>query len=700
MSILVPTQTDPPPTAAPPLRRRRLIRALTSRRGAWATLLFALLLSTALLGTLRGDTQVGGGAAGDLPATAESQQVVELLRRFPGSDQAPAVVVWERADGAALTEADLAAVTMQGREAAAVVGAHPVPPRVATDQRAALTPVLLPVDRPDAEVAATVTQLRTRLAEHATPGLTAYVTGGPAFGADVAASFDGADLTLLAVTIGVVALLLLLTYRSPVLWLVPLTVVALADQVANVLAARAGEAWGLSFDGGIISVLVFGAGTNYALLLVSRYREELGRDSDHRGALRNAWTATAPAIVASNLTVVLSLLALVLAVVPSTSGLGIASAIGLLVALAFGLLVLPAALAVVGRKVFWPFVPRPGRGQPSHGTWARIAGLAVGHPAAVAVSGLVLLGILSAGLVGVRIGLAPAEKFRVAAESQVGFEVLAGHFPAGETAPAVIVSRADALPDVASAVSEVDGVVRVSPAATSTDGLARLSVVTAHAPGTPDSDALVRSLRAAVRAVPGADAQVGGEAAALVDQRDAALRDLGVVAPVILGLVLVVLIGLLRALVTPVVLLVLNALSALAAIGLGAWVGRVVLGLEALDVNVPLLAFMFLVALGVDYTIFLVHRARSEARDHGTVEGMVRAVTATGGVITSAGVVLAAVFAALGVLPLMTLTQLGIIVGLGVLIDTLLVRTLIVPAVFALLGDRVWWPGSGPRPVR
>lgn len=666
-----------------------LIDRLTSRRGAWLTALVALVVSTAVLGGLRteADPAPASGVTQSLPATAESRQVSELLERFSGGDRAPALVVWHRADGAPLTPEDRAAITHQAPALAEAVHAPPTPPAFSSDGRAALAPVLVEVDRPNAEIATTIAATREQAAATGAPGLTTHVTGGPAFGADIASAFDGANLTLLAVTLAAVVLLLLLTYRSPVLWLVPLTVVAFADQVAAVLTARAGAAWDLHFDAGIISVLVFGAGTNYALLLISRYREELRREADHRAALRSAWRSTAGAVVASNLTVVLSLLALVLACVPSTSGLGVASAVGLLVALTFALLVLPAALAVVGRRAFWPFVPCPGGPVPRPSVWGRLAAAGMRRPLLTAGALAIVLGALAAPLLGTRVGLAPTEKFRVAADSQTGAQVLDAHFPPGAAASITVIADADTAPAVEAAIRDTPRVSSVHLVATS-DGLARFSVTGAPAPGTTASDDLVGALRAQVHSVAGADAKVGGQPAELHDQRYAAHRDLRVVVPVILAVILLVLVLLLRAVALPVVLLAVNSLSALAAIGLGTWVGRHLVGFTALDVNVPLLSFMFLVALGVDYTIFLVHRARDEARTHGAVDGMRRAVSATGAVVTSAGVVLAAVFAALGVLPLMTLTQLGLIVGLGVLLDTLVVRTLLVPALHTLIAGR------------
>jgi RND superfamily putative drug exporter len=574
------------------------------------------------------------------------------------------------------------------------------PPTESADHRAAIVQVPVRAGEDNTANAQVVTALRDAVATHTPEGLTVQVTGGVAFGADIAKAFDGANVTLLLVTVGIVALLLLLTYRSPVLWLIPLAIVGIADQVAAVVTAGLGHLLDLQFDAGIVSVLVFGAGTNYALLLISRYREQLRHTTDHRTALAAAWRATVPAVVASNLTVVLALLTLVLATIPGTRGLGVAGAAGLLIAAVAVLTLLPAALALTGRRVFWPFVPRPDDGGLSSGSglstvWGRIARRVSGRPLTVLVAGLALLGVLATGLVGTHVGLDQADRFRVPSESAAGLATLGEHFPAGDAQPMTVVARADRVDSVAAALDTVPGVTRVHPVGTNgqgPDALARLVVTGGPTPGSPEALDLVQQVRTAVHAVPGADALVGGQPAIDLDARIGNEHDLWLVAPLILLIAAIVLLGLLRSVVAPVVLLAVNVASSLAAIGAGAWLSRQLFDAPALDLQVPLFAFLFLVALGIDYTIFLVHRAQEEAATHGTRTGMVRAVASTGGVITSAGIVLAGVFAALGVLPLVTLGQLGIIVGLGVLVDTMLVRTVIVPALFALVGDRVWWP--------
>ncbi|WP_298863673.1 MMPL family transporter [uncultured Microbacterium sp.] len=677
---------------AQPRLRHPLSDRLTSRRGAWISLGLVLLVMFLLFGAF-GSAKAQAGNA-QAPAASESARVSELLSTFPNADQQSVLVVASRGDGGRLSAAQQdglkALLPVLGEQSAA----DPTGPLVSDDGKAAVLITPITVGATSSDTAAVIKTLRADIDGHAPAGVTLQVTGGPAFGADVASSFEGADFTMLLVTILIVAILLIVTYRSPVLWLIPLVVVALADGLAGRLTAAAGSLWGLQFDAGIISVLVFGAGTNYALLLISRYREELHATPDHRKALSTAWRATAPAVLASNITVVLALLTLVLAVIPGTHGLGVSSAIGLLIALASVLLLLPPLLAVCGRRVFWPFVPRPGEAPRQGRGWRRVASGVVRRPLRSLLAGVVLLAVMAAGLIGTSVGLDQAQKFRVPSESAAGLEVLSAHFPPGEAQPILIVADSAASDAVVAATEDVDGVVRANPVGTTDDGaLTEIMVTSAYAPSTAESLNQITALRDAVHAVPNADAVVGGAVATDLDARAGNQHDLLLVAPLVLAVSLIVLIVLLRSLVAPVLLLVTNLASALAAIGAGAWLSRALFVQHALDLQVPLLSFLFLVALGIDYTIFLVHRARTEAAARGTRAGMVEAVAHTGGVITSAGIVLAGVFAALGVLPLVTLGQLGLIVGVGVVVDTLVVRTVIVPAIFALVGDRIWWPG-------
>jgi RND superfamily putative drug exporter len=621
--------------------------------------------------------------------------VGELMEQFPNADHQSVLVVASRADGAKLSDADVDNLKGLLPVLDAQAAGESSGPMISEDGSAAVlvTPIIVGSD--NIETAEVIEELRAEISASALGGLVLQVTGGPAFGADVAAAFEGADLTLLLVTILIVAILLIVTYRSPVLWLIPLIVVALADGLAGRVTAAAGSLWNLEFDAGIVSVLVFGAGTNYALLLISRYREELQRTEDDRAALSTAWRKTVPAILASNFTVVLALLTLLFATIPMTRGLGVPAAIGLLIALAAVLFVLPPFLAVCGRRVFWPFIPRPGQPRPQGRAWRSVASRVSKRPVTSLLAGLALLAVMAAGMSGTSMGLDQLEKFRVQSESATGLETLSAHFPPGEAQPIWIVTDSGAADEVVSVANEVEGVVRAHPAGQTDDGsLTKVMVTSEYSPGTEQSLAQIAELRDAVHPIEGADALVGGAVATELDARAGSEHDLLLIAPLVLAVSFLVLLLLLRSLVAPILLLLVNLASAVAAIGAGAWLSRVLFGQQALDLQVPILAFLFLVALGIDYTIFLVHRARNEAARSGTRAGMVEAVTHTGSVITSAGIVLAAVFAALGVLPLVTLGQLGLIVGIGVLVDTLVVRTVIVPAIFGLIGDRIWWPGK------
>ncbi|GAA1311104.1 MMPL family transporter [Brachybacterium tyrofermentans] len=678
----------------------RIAGALTGRRSAWVMLAVFVALLVAMAGGLRGAGPAAGMDA--LPETSESSRAAAIADTMEGNRYQPVFAVVTRDDGAALTAEDTAAIETLTADLAEVSGRDAVGPMPAEDGEADLVMTTVDSEADKDAIDAMITDLRAAADESAPEQLTVSVTGGPAVGSDIRGAFSGANFTLLAVTIAVVAVLLLLTYRSPILWLVPLSIVALADGAAGALISMLGEQFALAFDAGVISVLVFGAGTNYALLLISRYREELRGHEDHRAALRTAWIRTAPAIIASNVTVVLALMTLLAAVMPATRGLGIAAAAGLLVALVAVLFPLTALLAVVGRKVFWPFVPKADtsadaatrRDDTEHGPFAAVARTVTKRPAFAAVISVLIMAVLATGLIGTRVGLSQDEQFASANESSTGFAAMAEHYGAGESAPHQIVVHEDSAEAAVTAAETVPGIDRASVTGTTPDGWAVLSAVGTAQPESPAAIDEAEGLRDTLHDLSGADALVGGTTASAMDVRADSTRDLLVVAPMILAVVLIVLMGLLRAVVAPLVLLTVNVVSSIAAIGLGLWAGRLLFEIPALDVTVPLLAFLFLVALGVDYTIFLVHRARHEAAEHGTKNGMVRAVGSTGVVITSAGVVLAAVFAALGVLPLVVLGQLGLIVGLGVLLDTLLVRTVLVPSLFALIGDRMWWPSK------
>jgi putative drug exporter of the RND superfamily len=651
------------------------------RRFSWILALAIVAASTALMAVLGGDDSSQQSPV-PVPTSAESARADALRAEFPGGDRVPVIVVISRRNGEPLSPADLAAVK-QG------------PLQVSDDRRAAVAAVPLDANLSGFALNDAVKEVRAEAARGLPPDLRVEVTGGPAFGADIANSFSGANITLLAATAVVVALLLIITYRSPVLWLVPLAVIGFADRVAAVAGTAIAEVVGMTPDGstsGITSVLVFGAGTNYALLLISRYREELGRNDNHLAALRVAVRQAGPAILASNATVVLALLTLVFASSPSTRSLGVQAASGLVVAAIFVLLVLPPLLALFGKRLFWPFIPQIGaKPLTESGIWHRVADAVARRPGTVATVAIAALAVLCSGLLTTPTGLSQTEQFRVQAESVSGYKTLAAHFPSGLTDPTRVIGPTDHAAEIQRAIADTEGVVSATPTGQSAGGLSQWSVILKAEPASESAFQTIEALRDSTHAVD-PTVLVGGSDAQARDASTAASRDRLVIVPLILVVVLIVLYVLLRSALAPLVLVAVTVLSALAALGLGGWASVHVFGFPAVDNTAPLFAFLFLVALGVDYTIFLVTRAREETPGHGTRDGIVRAVSATGAVITSAGIVLAAVFCVLGVLPLIVLTQVGIVVGLGILLDTFVVRTLIIPALFTLIGPRIWWP--------
>jgi RND superfamily putative drug exporter len=534
------------------------------------------------------------------------------------------------------------------------------------------------------------------LAPEAMPaGIDVYVTGPEAFIKDVGSIFEGADFLLLAFTAGVVAVLLLVTYRSPVLWLIPLAVVGTADGMAGILARRVADFLGFVPDGsvtGILSVLVFGAATNYALLLIARYREELLNFEDRREAMRVAIRGAGPAILASGSTVAVALALLLLAEIEGRQVLGLVSAVGIVVAMVAGLLVLPSALVVFGRWIFWPFVPRVGGKNPyEKSIWSKLGNAVSKKPLAVAAIGVAILGGLASGGLGIKNGLSATEIFIEKPEAVLGQEVLADAFPAGSATPTFVVVETEYV-DEARELVDIPGVAEISDGQSDAN-YSELRLVLDADPESNEALEVIRDLRVILDELPdGAIALVGGQDASTLDVTDATARDQALLVPLILVSVFLILILLLRSLAAPIFLMIAVVGSFFSALGASWLIFQYVYGFPALDLTVLILAFLFLVALGVDYSIFLVTRAQEEARLLGTRAGMRKALGATGGVITSAGVLLAAVFTVLGVLPLIALAQVGTIVGIGVLLDTLLVRTIIVPAIAFVTGKKFWWP--------
>ncbi|WP_193610493.1 MMPL family transporter [Nocardioides lijunqiniae] len=671
---------------------------MPQRLTRWSAPLVALvpLLVALAVIVLLGDGERAPGPADGLPEGYDGARSASLARDLPAGDDLAAVAF--SSTGERLADAQVAELRGLADDLGAVASDDRPALVLADDGTAALAFVPLDASSP-AEGVEAVTALRELLADRSPSGVDALVTGPTAVQADLEAVFDGANVLLLGVTAGVVALLLILTYRSPVLWVVPLVVVGVADRLAAVLATQTMAGLDIAFDDGttgILSILVFGAGTDYALLLISRYRSELAVHESRYAAMAVALRRTAGAVLSSALTVVLGVLTLTLSLIPTTRGLGVASAIGIAVAAVFVLVVLPAALVCFGRWVFWPRIPRvtaPASSSQERGVWWRIGCAVARRPAAVATGSVALVALLSGGLLGVDVGLDEADQFIDTPEAVVAAERIGESFPAGVADPVRVLTRADG-PEVLAAVEDVPG---VESARLEAPGgpVAALEVVLDAPAGSGRAEDAVRALRSGLAAYP-ATYVTGTEADAL-DRADAGRRDLLVIIPLVVLLVLLVLGALLRSVVAPVVLVATVVATYAASLGAAWWLFTGVFGFAALDTNVPLFAFVFLVALGVDYNIFLVSRAREEAVEWGSRTGMLRALASTGGVITSAGVLLAAVFTVLGLLPSVALAQIGVVICLGVLLDTLLVRTVLVPALALMLGDRFWWPGSPGR---
>jgi RND superfamily putative drug exporter len=667
---------------------QRIINFITGKRTSWIVLVVAFIAAGAVFALGSGSESSTAPGVG-LPDSAESAKVSALQEQLPGADSTSALLVFSR-DGAELTDDDIAAI----QKAAGNLGDFSSsdfmpPPTVSDDGTTAL--VVLPLDKFEdvGEKSDRAAEIREVANDDLPEGLTALFTGPEGFAVDLAAVFKGADFTLLLVTVIVVALLLLVTYRSPWLWLVPLIVVGLADGLSGIAANRVASALGITLDAsitGILSVLVFGAGTNYALLLIARYRDELRLHEDRRDAMAKALRGAGPAIIASGSTVTLALLTLLFAQLTGNRALGIACAVGIVIAMIFALVVLPAALVLFGRKLFWPYVPEFGSDNPAQrGIWAKLGTGVSRRPVVVIIAAVMLLGGLTIGVTQLQVGLAQTEKFTTVPEAVTGQELIADAFPAGSGSPAIIMTTPDDADRVAAEAEKVEGVTSVNPGE-SVDDIVEFTVVLDAAAETPEAFDTIEKLREIDGAL------VGGQDAQALDVERAQISDQDLVIPLILALVFIVLVLLLRAFVAPLLLLLTVVASFFASLGLSWFVFEGIFGFPAVDTSVVLFSFLFLVALGVDYNIFLVTRAREEAVEHGTRDGMIRALSATGGVITSAGILLAAVFAVLGVLPLITLTQIGIIVCIGVLLDTLLVRTVVVPALAFLFREKFWWP--------
>ena len=703
---------------------RTRTRTRTPRRWTVVALLVTLVwvLGAGPLGSFvgrLGEVQTNDAAA-FLPVGAESTEVDAIAEDFDRAEGVPAVVV-HSADHD-LTRQELAAV----REVAERVdtrpwAAEPVAGPFPGTEDASVAQFVVTID-PEYDTGDTVEELRALLAEEPVPGLTAQVTGPAGYAADLSAAFGGIDSTLLVVAVVAVLVILIAVYRSPLLPVLVILAALLALGLSGALVYAAADAGAVSLNGqsqGILFILVVGACTDYALLLVARYREELSvRESAPRAALAAARAVTGP-VLASGGTVILGLLCLLAADLSSTRGLGPVVAIGVAAAMLSAMTFLPAALALCGRAAFWPSAPHLAGTDTRestdlvlsrHRVWGRVAGSVGRRPRTYWLACAAVLLVAAAFAPGFDAGgSGQAEVFRTEVEAVEGQEALTRGFGADSSAaPALVVADAAHLDEVVAAAEDLPGVTGAGAYTESgppgsegpplvVDDRVLVEVVLAAEPESSEAVDAVRALRAELAGIEGADALVGGVTATDLDTLETAQRDFTVVVPLVLVVVFLVLVPLLRSLLAPLLLVAANVLSFAATLGVGTLLFDHVLGLPGADPVVPLFAFVFLVALGVDYSIFLMSRAREETLEHGHRQGMLRALTVTGGVITSAGVVLAATFAALAVIPLLFLFQLAFLVAFGVLVDTLLVRTLLVPALSLDAGRRVWWPGRAYR---
>ncbi|MCX3285236.1 MMPL family transporter [Streptomyces sp. NEAU-H22] len=685
------------------------------RRARWLVPLVLLLVWVgvgATLGPYAG--KLGEVATNDqaafLPRSSESTRVLEARAAFDQSETVPAIVVWT-ADGARLTEArqaeaTRAVATLAGRPG--VVG-HPSPALLSGDREALQAVVQLKPDLGD-ELPAVLDAVRE--AARAVPGTTAQIAGPAASQADLSDAFAGIDGLLLGVALGAVLLILLLVYRSVLLPFLIILGSVFALGLACALVYALAERDVVRVDGqvqGILSILVIGAATDYALLLAARFREELALRGDRFSAAVAAVRRSFGAITASAATVALGLLALLASDLTNNRALGPVGAIGIGCAVLATLTFLPAALALLGRTAYWPSRPKPpaesGEGT---GVWRRIARTVNGRPRRTwAVTALVLAVFAAFSPSLSSKGVPLDEIFVNDAPSVAAQTTLGEHFPGGSGNPAVIIADAGRTAEVTAAARGTEGVASAGAVSASgrpgagkplvVDGRVRIDATLKAAADSDAAKETVERLRAEVHAVPGADALVGGYTAQQYDTQQTAARDRTVIVPIVLAVILLILMLLLRSLLVPVLLVATVGLNFLATLGVSALVFQHLLGFSGTDASVPLYGFVFLVALGVDYNIFLMSRVREEALVHGNRQGVLRGLTTTGGVITSAGVVLAATFAALMVIPLAFLVQIAFIVAFGVLLDTLVVRSLLVPALMIDIGPRAWWPSTLAR---
>ena len=701
------------------------------RRWAWRAAIAAVLIGWLVLASLGGPA-VGklsevqqNDNANFLPKDAESTVVANEAAKFVDSKALPYFVLVERDSG--ITPDDLQNVqAFQAKVATLDLGggkqlgdylASPVAPAIRSeDGKALLLTVQIDGDRADEVVAggetvlfAVADSLRTAIKQDLTPtGLTVYVTGPGGVFADFVVAFSGIDGILLGVALAVVFVILLIVYRSPILPIAVLLTAVFGLALAALVVYPLAKNGVLQLNGqsqGILFILVVGAATDYSLLLVSRYKEELHDYTSKYEAMRVAWRASIEPISASAATVILGLLCLLLSKLGSTKGLGPVGAFGIAGALIASMTFLPAILLAFGRRIFWPSIPRVDHVHSSDQVggrrlWGRVSGL-VGRRArrVWVVTALALLACAAFLPTFKASGTSQEDLFLNEVESVTGQEQLAKHFDAGAGTPVQILTPVAQADQVVQTATKVDGVGEASASAAPgvppkvVDGKVLVQATLEVPADSPEATKVVKHLRTELDKV-SPDILVGGNTAINLDVLDAAQRDLRVIIPTILAVIFVVLMLLLRSLTAAVLLVIANVLSFGATVGVSALVFNHVFKFPGADPGIPLYAFVFLVALGIDYSIFLMTRVREESQEHGTRPGILVGLAVTGGVITSAGVVLAATFSALAVLPILFLVQIAFMVAFGVLLDTTVVRSLLVPSLAHDVGPKIWWPSK------
>jgi putative drug exporter of the RND superfamily len=687
---------------------RRLLTFSTGRRAKWIVLAAWLVGLFAIFATnlpAKFSEAEDNASTSFLPGDAESTAALQKAEEIRDGEKAAIVVVYRREGG--LQPADQRHIAAQRADL-----------NNTADQYSQVSSFGEPQPSPRGDAVLLVGQIEgdgqtenflppiEEIREVVTgrDGLESAVTGPAGFAADAISVFEQIDGTLVRAAISLVLILLALIYRSPLFLWIPLGAVGVAEITTRAFGYGLTEL-GVTVNGqssAILSVLVLGAGTDYALLLVSRYREELRKHPDKHDAAHRALSAAGPAILASGGTVILGLLCLSIAEVNGTAGLGPIGALGIAVAMLTLLTLLPAMLVIFGRRAFWrPPVFGRGNGIPrygdssadeTHGAWRRVGDTVARGPRRVWIGALGLLVVMALGLLTLDTGLTTADSYRGEVESVTGQELVSQSFPGGANAPTEVIVPEDADVDaVAAAVGGVDGVAEVRPADRGA-GAVLLAATLEPDPYSTQAYDLIPAIRDAAKEAGGPEVLVGGASAVERDVRVAAANDTLRIPPVALAVIFLVLVGLLRAFVVPLLLMATVVLSFAAALGFSLVVFDVIFGFPGIDPSLPLFAFVFLVALGVDYNIFLMARAREETPTWGTRHGMIRALAVTGAVITSAGIVLAGTFSVLAVMPLVFLTEIGFVIAFGVLLDTFLVRSVLVPALVLDIGPRVWWP--------